>query len=148
MLFDEPLQFRAFGVVVVVDVHSGVALMPLIQVVDEVTGCGGLCRRIVGPPGLIPPPAQPLLPKEAEQEKQSPRWRPERMALEIEEHVTLVRFGEGDQPGGICLVRLQDHERRNLVGMTAGLDLQPRLLGQDGEPCISHVRNRTPGCGS
>ena len=90
----EAFQRGPLGVVVVVDVHARVRSTTGGQVLDE-----GERRRLllvlgVRPPRAVAPGAALVALDEAEQEEQPRVGPPERVALEVEEHVAVVGFGQ------------------------------------------------------
>ena len=146
----QPLERGSFGVVVVVHVHAGVSRAPLGEELDELGGGGGLLVAVVGPPRLVDPLAVGLAQDQPEQEEQVDVGPPERIALEVEEHVAVVGLGElfeAATPHRI-VGRVDHPERRRLaVGLRPGQHLERGLLDQPLEAFASDPVERLVALG-
>jgi len=124
----QPFQRGPLGVVVVVDVHARVRCAPGGQVLDQRESGRLLLVLGVRPPRAVDPGAVVVELDEAEQEEQPRVGPPERVALEVEEHVAGVGLGqlvEAVLPRGVVTGRDQQ------VGRVGALPL-PGLLLQRG----------------
>ncbi len=96
----EAFEGGSFGVVVVVDVHAGVAAAPGGEVVDEGGGGGAFVVDVVGPAGVVGPLACVVAQQETEQEEEAPVGTPEGVAFVVEEDVAVVGCGQRGVAGG------------------------------------------------
>ena len=102
----EAHQRGPLGVVVVVHVHVREPAATLGQVLDEVLRGLRLLRLVVRPERLEHPLAGVVAFDEAEQEEQPDVGLPERVPLEVEEHVAVVGRRQRGEPGQLRFDRL------------------------------------------
>ena len=86
----ESLEGGPFRVVVVVDVHVGERSAALREILDQLAGGRPPPRRVVSPERPEPPVRPRHAGDQAEEEEEAHIRPPERVALEVEEDVTLV----------------------------------------------------------
>ncbi len=89
----EALERGSLGVVVVVDVHARVCPSAFGQEVDERARGDCLLIEVMGPPRVIGPHAVGFAEDEPEQEEEAGVSSPERVPLEVEEHVPVIGLG-------------------------------------------------------
>ena len=144
MLGSQSLQPGALGVVVVVHVHARMHLATLGKVFDEGLGLGGLAGLVVSPPVLEGPCAVGPLREQPEQEEEPGVGAPERVALIVEEDVTVIRCRQRDQSGSAFVVgRFIDHPVGGWFAFckAAGAYLQHCLGGETCQPLGPQIRH-------
>ena len=155
----EAHQRGPLGVVVVVHVHVREPAATLGQVLDEVLRGLRLLLLVVCPERLEHPLAGVVAFDEAEQEEQPDVGLPERVPLEVEEHVAVVGRRQGGEPGQLRFDRLdvelgevgsrgsrtfEQLERwRGSLGRLACFDLEGGLADHPFEARLVEIVDRT-----
>ena len=156
VLGHQPLQRRSLGVVVVVHVHVRELHPAGGEVIDERLRRRRPPRPCRAPRTLELPLAGGRLLDQAEQEEQLGVGVPERVALEVEEHVAVVGRRERGEPDRVGSVEVdvergviggrrrgEQLERRLVVGSVAGLHLEAGLADERVLACLVEVGHLT-----
>ena len=109
--------------VVVVDVHVRELVTALLEIADQLAYRSRLLLQVVCPPCAVRPRPVVVALQQPEQEEQSGVGPPEGMALEVQEHVTVVGCGqllEPASPDGL-VARCDHREGRGRIQIGAGL---------------------------
>ncbi len=100
----------------------------------------------MGPERLVVPGAGSIPGDEPEEEEQANVGPPERVSLEVEEHVARVGFGQKFEaaPPSRILGRLDDLVVRRTLPIRSCTHLEAGLLDQAVQPLTSHAVDRIP----
>jgi len=131
-------------VVVVIDVHTRVLYSSFSQVVDKRQRGLAFLRLRMSPPGAVTPTTNLIPLNQTQKKEQAAVGAPERVSLEVEEHVTVVGLGhlvEAMAPGRV-VTRRDEQVWRGSTLVLARLLLEPRLRHDPRLPLRSDAVDR------